>query len=136
MQRAITRAKNYLQKSFVKYLIAGGGAAVAEYGSFALLYHASHRVAVANSVSYLFGLLTSFLLNRYWVFNHGQHRKVVSQMILYAILVCVNLGLINVVIIVLAYFGISPYIGKLAAMAVIVVWNFVVYNKVIFRRSA
>jgi putative flippase GtrA len=126
------------QARFSKYLIAGGLTVSIEYGSFAALFAFSNgkHVAIANSISYGLGLISSFLLNRFWVFNHGQHKAVGHQAIQYGVLIAVNLALTNGIIFVLDQMGVTPYIGKIVAMGAVVIWNFVLYQKIIFKKQA
>src|SRR4051812_46508882 len=60
--------------SLWRYLVAGGLSATLEYGSFLLAFYLWHApVVAANTISFVVGLLISFMLANFWVFP-GRHR--------------------------------------------------------------
>lgn len=128
------------EKSFFKFLIVGGTAFVIDYGSFYTLYFIlGITLYIANSISFGLGLITSFLLNRLWTFsNRNFTKKAHHQFGFFSALALVNLFLSNVFIGLLNHIGISPRFGKIITIAVIAIWNYHLYKKLIFteQRSA
>jgi putative flippase GtrA len=121
---------------FLRYALAGGMAFVCEYSTFLALYYGAHRsVIVANSTSFLVGLLISFLLNRQWVFRHGS-RGVSWQFGLFVSLATFNLVLTSLILLILRHYGVAPAVGKLGVMALVVSWNFIILRNHIFKRAA
>ncbi len=120
-----------------RYLIVGGMAFMAEYTSFVVMYFvAGVALTLANGLSFFIGLLTSFLLNRWWTFGDKTYKKRMHhQFIIYAALSLCNLF---ATILLVAYFKeihINPGIGKLLAMAITSTWNFTIFKLAIFNHS-
>lgn len=125
-------------KQLVRYGATGLSAVVADYGSFALLYGLLKApLIVVTVLSLLAGFVVSFVLNRLWVFGaHKQkaHKKAGMQLALYSILFGFNTGFTYVFIYYTGQrFGLSAYLAKFCCIVLIMLWNFVVYKKIIFR---
>jgi putative flippase GtrA len=131
MRQAISKLT---EESFSRYVLAGAGAFVIEYGSFYLMYvRLKGPLYLANSISFGLGLLTSFLLNRLWTFGHKSYSKrTAHQLSFYITLALVNLLLTNVLVGLLKQVEVNPRIGKLIAMIVTSLWNYVLFKAIIF----
>lgn len=129
---------NFLHKlidnRIVHYGIAGGTAFVVEYGSFLVMYYVMRwLVVLSNSLSFTFGLITSFTLNRKWVFGHLTHKSKTShQFFAYLLVALANLLITNIAILFLAK-SIPVYIAKVLLILLVACWNFVLFKKVIFK---
>lgn len=123
-------------RQITRFLFVGLSAATIEFGSFLLLYYVAHgSLVLANGVSFVLGLLTSFTLNRQWTFFTQEHhfdKRMHHQFILYCVLAAVNLGLTLLLVEMFGVFGILPAIAKFLAMGITSAWNFVVYRLFIF----
>jgi len=122
---------------FRRYLLVGGGAFLAEYGSFLILFSGFRMwLWLANGSSFCIGLATSFLLNRLWVFSSHvkkYEKRAHHQLAFYAGLSLINLML---TLLLVAYFkreGIDPRIGKILASGLTSIWNFILFKAFIFR---
>jgi len=128
--------KQIIDKPLTRYLVVGGAAAISEYGSFLLLFMVFNVwLWLANAVSYALGLLTSFWLNRLWVFRHKQkvyQKKLNHQFVLYVTMASVNLFLTLLIVAYLKHLGVKPVVGKLLAMAITSIWNFIIFRSFIF----
>lgn len=120
---------------FARYLIAGLFCAGLEYACFLLLHHdANWGLVGANTIAYGTGLLSSFILNKIWVFGGQQQNKTFYQLLSYCLLALFNYAigtwlLVNLV----KSYGVLPWLAKGLSMSAIVVWNFLIYKKVIYR---
>lgn len=121
-------------KKIVKFLISGGSAAAVEYAFFILIILWGATAVVAQPVSFCAGLAVSFLLNKHWVFSSkGSVKKEIPAFI--------ALGLTNLVVttgivwIFTDYLHILPLIAKVIVMGMVACWNFIIFNKMIFRMS-
>ena len=123
-----------LSKSLQKYLYVGAGAFAMEYGSFYLMYEVLHiPLIIANSGSFGLGLLTSFLLNRFWTFSTKEYsKKAAHQFGFYVTLALINLVLTNLIVEWLGHMGFNPKYGKLVAMIVTSLWNYMLFKVIIF----
>lgn len=121
------------RKQLLRYLITGGLAAGAEYSLFYVLnLLAGLSLILSNSAAYTSGFIISFILNRVWSFESKGHLG--RQLLLYSILFGINLILSNILV---SFFtnqlGLATMISKAIAMGVIVLWNFVIYKKIIYK---
>lgn len=125
-----------ISESLLRYLVVGVAAFSIEYGSFYGLYIAvKWPLYLANSISFGLGLLISFLLNRLWTFGGGTYRKKTAhQFGFYIALALINLLLTNLLVGWLKYLGTNPRIGKLAAMLITSLWNYILFKAIIFNR--
>ena len=127
-------------KQLRRYLIIGCSAAALEFLLFASLgfFFKDIHIYVKNSIGYIVGFFFSFLLNRNWAFESKDNW--VRQIILYFVLFAFNLFISNIVVNYLAIFieahffeqWLAEMVAKIFSMGVIVIWNFIIYKKVIY----
>lgn len=128
--------KRVLSDNKTKYLIAGGSAFLLEYLTFIILNGISGFLVLANIVSFAVGFFFSFILHRKWTFSGQQHHNTHTQLFFYLLLALVNIiltsfligGMVNILYI-------PASIAKLLCMGLVIVWNFVLLNKMIFKRK-
>ncbi len=127
-------AKKIIEKRLAHYVISGATAFTIEYGSFLILYYSLHvHAVVANTISFSLGLLTSFLLNRLWVFGQSEHNmQVTNQLSLYLITGLINLLITDVAIHFLVRAGIPAFLDKVGLVILVACWNFIIFKKIIF----
>lgn len=116
----------------IRFLISGGTAAAVEYMLFSMIIFSlgSGTLHVAQTISFIAGLLVSFSLNNVWVFNaQGDTKKIFLK---YIILAAINL-LIGNILITIGSQLIPVYVAKLLVMAIIAIWNYVIFQKFIFK---
>lgn len=127
----------HLSQSMIWYLIIGLMAFFTEYLSFTAFTIASLPLVAAQSVSFLCGLLVSFVGNRKVTFNNIQTDYVhggVSQLWRYVTLALINFILSNIILYCLVNsLSAPPLVAKLIVMAMVVAWNYLVFSKLIFR---
>ena len=119
----------------IKYLITGGLSFVFEYGVFLLLvYVFSSKVWASQAISYSLALIVNFLLLRYWAFSHHNTRAVTVQVPRYLLLAAFNLPVSTFFIHELNGIGIKPFLAKFIVVSVVAAWNYIVYDRIIFRQ--
>jgi putative flippase GtrA len=118
---------------FGKYVITGVIAAGTEFSALVLLTeYAKLWYILSNSIAYAGGFWISFLLNKYWSFNSRDHFG--RQLAMYGLLFLINLGLSTALMYLLtSVLGLFYTISKLLVMGLIVLWNFAIYKKIIYR---
>lgn len=118
---------------FKRYLITGFLSFGIEYSIFYILYDALKLWYIpSNSIAMVTGFVVSFLLNRFWSFQSKDNPY--RQLLLYALLFVFNLAFSNLLMYLLSDIaGITPLISKVLVMGIIVVWNFILYKKIIYR---
>jgi putative flippase GtrA len=115
--------------------MSGGLAATTEYLTFLVLHKLGLWLFLANALSFLCGLVVSFLLNKHWVFSHKGNAS--RQFAMYGTLAALNLAISSVTIVVLVQeVGLPAFIAKLCVMAMIASWNFIIFQRIIFKKTA
>ena len=123
----------------LRYILVGGSAFVTEYLLFILLMHAltvNGKLTYAQTLSFMGGLVVSFMGNRSITFSHHdaeyKHTRM-NQFSKYVVLALINLLVTNVLIYVLVNSaGILPFVAKIEVMVAVACWNFVIFKKLIF----
>lgn len=121
-------------EQLTRYLITGFLSFGIEYLMFFILYHLlSVGYITANVIVYAVVFWINFLLNRFWSFKSQDN--LLRQLKLYSLLFIFNLLVVNVFLmyVLSEIAGIPPLISKVLLMGVVVLWNFILYKKVIYR---
>lgn len=126
---------------YIRYLIVGGTAFLLDFLVFCAIYYTvpADRVYLkkeefANAAAMLSGFIYSFVMHRRWTFasNAAPYR----QFLLCGAVLIFNIIMSNFVIGYLTnHYRIEEYILKLAVQIIIVVWNYAIYDKLIFRNT-
>ena len=118
-------------KQLIKYIITGLLAFVTEYAVFNLLLAPLSKF-IANTVGMFVGFWISFLLNRYWSFQSKD--QFFKQLFRYSFLFVINLISSCLFLNVFSdIFNVKVKIAKLIIMCMVVVWNFFLFKKLIYR---
>ena len=125
-----------LQKNkILKFLLSGGLAAATEYSIFLLLSSLEVGLVIANSLSFLSGLIVSFSLNRTLVFVSSG--SIMKQFIAYFTLAIINLILSNVLVVYLTESqNLDQRLAKIVIMVLVAAWNYIIFGKLIFRNRS
>lgn len=129
--------KNFTWR-FIWYLLSGITAFIIEICIFSLLNNVfGMNLNLANSLSFVAGLTTSYILNNYLVFNGRDFSlSAIKRKLIYITLACTNLMITNILIWCLVNMGVDDIIAKLIVMAMVVVWNFIIFNILIFQQKS
>lgn len=114
----------------LRYIFCGGISAGLEFLIFAFL-HQFVEIYIAAFISFLFGLITSYVLNKFIVFKKSGNNGVeLTQFVL--------LGLINSQISSLLTTGLAlimpAIVAKVISIILIAIWNFIIMNTIIFKK--
>jgi putative flippase GtrA len=117
------------------YLTVGVMAVVVDVSLFILLHTLLHvPVELALPLGCSGGLLTSFLLNKFWVFGHkASGHSTTKQAVMYGTLVVINLLFQYVFIQFFALYGVQESLSKTLATGITACWNYVLYQTIIFK---
>lgn len=130
------KIKNASGKKITSYILVGGLAFATEFTVFLALYETFSNLLLAQSLSFLAGLLVSFLGNRNITFVSRKETYALNasrQLIGYVVLALVNLALTNIVIHLLIDGAQVPaVVAKVLVMMMVVTWNYLIFNKIIF----
>ena len=127
----------FLHDSRVRYLFIGGTSATLEYCCFLILVAVlGVGVIIPNIISFLVGLVFAFLMHHFWTFKGEQAHAAHHQFAAYATLAFVNIFMTTWIIASLVHgLHVLPFVAKLICMILVAVWNYLLLNKVIFRRG-
>jgi putative flippase GtrA len=124
-----------MSERFLRFLVSGGTAAVAEYLVFILLQVAlgDRWLVLSQTASFACGFLASFLLNRGWVFRSSGAVK--TELLKYGLIAAVNLVAGNVAMLLLTGPAeLNQYASKLLVMVCIAGWNYLIFSKLVFKQ--
>ena len=121
------------KKQFIRYIIVGFSSFILEYLLFFTLFKViGINELISNPIAIAVVFWFNYLMNRYWSFKSKS--KLGKQLLLYLILFAFNTIISNLFIYIgIDLLNISPLISKVVIMGLIVIWNFVIYKKVIYK---
>ena len=128
--------KSFTDSSKVRYLMSGGAAFVIEYLIFITAFYLTNHLVFANTISFIIGVVAGFTFHKFWSFagNHKLNTKV--QIGSTFTLGVVNLIMTNIMILILVeQLGMLVYISKIVVLILIVVWNYFIFNSLIFKKK-
>lgn len=116
----------------IKYVLVGGSSAVIELLLFQLLSAVCGvPITYSNVIAVVVATAFNFLMSRNVTFKSTSNPA--RSLVLYLILFAFNTTFSTTFIAFLASCGVYPLLAKACSMACIVLWNFVLYRKVIFK---
>lgn len=119
----------------IKYLISGGTAAVVDLGLLYLLTDVAGLWYLLSAViAFVFSLLTSFLLHKFWTFRERSLTRMKKQFIFFTALALFNLGLnVALMYVLVETFGVWYLIAQFFIIGGIALMNFVINKSITFR---
>jgi len=134
MSKITAFAEKVLSDKRIKYLFVGGSAFLLEYGLFLILNSTLNLLILANVLSFVVGLVYSFVLHQKWTFAGDHKHDPRKQAASYLLLALVNVVLTSFIITLLVdSLGVLPFVAKIICMLLVVAWNFLILNKIIFK---
>ncbi|ALI99892.1 GtrA family protein [Rufibacter tibetensis] len=116
-----------------RFVLVGGVCAGFDFACYAILVDYMHiNYLAANIISTTLAIILNYFMSKKWVFNTSKYSfkyEFVSFVILSLIGLLLNLGLIIVFV---ERLHLDPLIGKLLAIGLVAVFNFVSKKKIVF----
>jgi putative flippase GtrA len=117
---------------FVKFAVVGAIGAVVDFGILNLMHKAFlWPLLWANTLSVSVAILSNFTWNRLWTFPESRSRRKREQLLQFALINFIGLGINNVIVVGLAavfsHFIADPWhynLAKAIAIGVVLFWNF------------
>lgn len=128
-----------LKDQLIRFVLVGGVSAVVDFGIYQLLMHVfGLSYPVAKAISFVFGTLTAYALNRRYTFRaEPSWRRFAVTMSVYGVMFAVQWGLATLTTKVLLDHDLSLWlassIGFVIGQGVATVTNFIVQRAFIFR---
>ena len=116
----------------IRFLLVGGTNTAIDFGLLFILNTLGLPRVLSNTISTGVAFIFSFFANRNFTFsaNSGNIKK---QMILFIIVTLFGLWVIQPIIISLIS---NLLVGKIIATAVTLVWNYLFYSRLVFKKEA
>ena len=133
----VTKLKRLVGHSASRYLVIGLLAFGLDYAILMVSYYVvGMPLAAATFVGFLAGFLISFSGNKLWVFGGEQSKRTRRQVAEYIALLAGNclftiwsVGFLNA-------HGFPPFIGKMAPIALVTCWDYMLFRWAIFGKRS
>jgi putative flippase GtrA len=127
--------KIYQHKLYVKYVIAGGTAAMTDFALLFILTDFFHVwYIVSATLAFIVAFFVSFFLQKFWTFRDNSRDKMYKQMAMYlgvgATNTCLKAGGMYVLV---DYFYLWYILAQAVMAIVLALGSFVIYRFVIFK---
>lgn len=130
---------------FIRYALVGGSAVLVDFAVFELILlligtdnsvtfrsYIIEPEKIANTAAVVIGFIYSFILNRTWAFKSKDN--FMRQLILMMILLAFNTVISNEAISIMGRNLLIPFvIAKPIMQVAVAVWNYFIYDKIIYR---
>jgi putative flippase GtrA len=115
-------------------MLAGAVTVIIEIISFQLFYTGiGLNHTQSHVVSFVLGIGSSFVLNKFWVFQARGRGSAKKQAVQVAMLGIINLGASTIVYATLTDgFGVQAIVAKVSVMALVALWNYLIFQRVVF----
>ena len=120
---------------FVLYLFVGGISAVLDIGGFIALQYAGVGYLVASAVSFIAATILNYFLSYILAFTRGKHSPR-DENIRFWLVSLVGLAINTLAMrLFVRVLGAPPIVGKVVAVPVVLVWNFVGRRLFVFHKD-
>ena len=128
-----------LMGQFLRYLVTGGFAFVADFGLFALcLYGFGWHYLLANLVGLVAGLVLNYLMSILWVFTACKRILKTQkgiEFVLFALVGIAGVGINQVLMYLMVDgLGLNEMLSKMVAAVLVLMWNFGARKLILFKK--
>lgn len=126
--------EKYGLKQFSRYLATGFLSVGIEFSSLLILVEAyAMNYLMANFFAFTVTNLCNYYISRHWVFEKGKHQQHV-EMLIFFVTAGIGLGINQTILFsMVEYLSIDYRIAKLAAVGLVIIWNFWARKKLVFK---
>ena len=116
---------NLIVARFIKFSLVGFSGLIIDFCTTYLLKEKLHvQKYIANSTGFMMAATSNYILNRIWTFENSAP-EIFEQYTKFVLISFIGLGINNLIIFLLNdRKGINFYVSKLAAIVIVVIWNF------------
>ncbi len=118
----------------LRYLISGGMAAISNIGAlFLLVQFGNFHYLSASILAYLFGIVVSFTLQKFWTFQDKPTHDLHAQFARYMLVVLCNLLLnTSLMYLLVSQLGLWYILAQILATAVVAIIGYYAYKHFVF----
>jgi len=118
-------------KTFSLYVLSGGAAAIADFGSYFVLLWLGVWYLAASVIGNVLGFFMAFFLHKYVVYK--KRSAFMKHLFRYFVIDMVNMAVISGLLFVLVDVGgVDPRPAKFIAFAPVLLWNFFIYKFAVY----
>ena len=123
-------------RDFFLYGIAGGLATIVEWSAFWVLTNPIHvQYLLATALAFIFSTFANWFFGRLLVFKSGKGsflREIISVYLASAVGLLLNLLTMFILV---QHFTIDKMLSKIAATAIVFIYNYLVRKRIIYRKT-
>ena len=128
-----------LMGQFLRYMVTGGVAFVADFGLFALsLYVFGWHYLLANLVGLVAGLVLNYAMSILWVFTACKRileKRKLAEFTLFALVGIAGVGINQLLMYLMVDgFGLNEMVSKMIAAVLVLMWNFGARKLILFKK--
>lgn len=144
-ENIFVKHNNNLINQFLRYSVVGGIASVIDISLFSFMANSlDFNHLIANTISFIFGLLSNYLLCTLWVFK--KKNSFAADFALFSIIGIIGLILSDFILFLLIDLGIIhrlilflntdqlKIVAKGIAVFIVLFWNFIARKKLVFNK--
>lgn len=125
---------NTFVRDLLKYVLVAVCALVVDLATLLILHRLNVQYLVAATTGFVLGTIVNFLLSRGFVFRDPVIKNKIANFMAYAAIGILGLLCNNVIIwLCFSKAGFTLAVSKLAAVAVVFIWNFLARRQFLFR---
>ena len=126
-------SRKVYEHSFVRYVVIGGSTFSIDFFLLVFLHGILNvNLIIAATISYWTSIAFNFTANRFWTFG-ATDTNIIKHMAAYGTLLGFNylftIGFISVA----THYGLKYTVAKVLAVAIQILWTYVIYKKVVFK---
>ena len=121
----------------IRYLISGGLSEMLEIVSFVILLHFTDWLYFSNSLSFMLGVVSGFILHKLFSFPCEHQFQTKHQLVGFVCLAIFNFFMINLIVgFLVKGLDVLPIIAKFLGILTTISWSYVLVNRVIFKHQS
>jgi len=136
MHKAISLIQNQLHTPLSRYVLVGGATFLLELAIIVIAQYLGARPVIAVGISFWFGLVTSFILQKVFSFEdrRTRHKVLIPQVVAFSALVAFNFAF-TIFVTDLLQHALPVLLVRTLAVGITTLWNFYLYKTRIFNRA-
>jgi putative flippase GtrA len=126
-----------LRTEFLRYLLVGGLAFLADFGTLALLHHVlGMYYLLATLIAFLVGVTINYQLSVCWVFHYRDVTQRSVEFMVFVMIGVMTMGVsIGLMALLVGWFGLAVLVAKCVVTAFTLVANFVLRRALLFSQQ-